>query len=111
VGFNPTISDKAKKAKGKQIRDWHLKRWTSMDLSGIADEINPQVRGWVQYYGRFYRSELTFLAWRVNDHLTRWAMHKFKRFRRRYARAMDWLKRVCQHQPRFFAHWQLVAFT
>jgi hypothetical protein len=82
-----------------------------MGLSGIADEINPQVRGWVQYYGRFYRSELTFLAWRVNDHLTRWAMHKFKRFRRRYARAMDWLKRVYQHQPKLFAHWQLVAFT
>ena len=111
VGFNPAISDKAKKAKGRQIRDWHLNRWTSMDLSGIADEINPQVRGWVQYYGRFYRSELTFLAWRVNDHLTRWAMHKFKRFRRRYARAMDWLKRVYQHQPKLFAHWQLVAFT
>jgi RNA-directed DNA polymerase len=46
------------------------------------------VRGWINYYGRFYRSELRFLAWRINEHLTRWATHKFKRFRKRYLRAM-----------------------
>jgi hypothetical protein len=46
-----------------------------MDLSSIAKEINPQVRGWVNYYGAFYRSDLRFLAWRINEHLARWAMH------------------------------------
>jgi hypothetical protein len=59
AGFNPAISNSAKKAKGQQIRDWHLNRWTSVDLSGIAEEINPQVRGWINYYGRFYRTELS----------------------------------------------------
>ena len=47
TGFNPTISGKAKKAKGQQIRDWHLNRRSSADLSGLAEEINPQVRGWI----------------------------------------------------------------
>ena len=32
------------------------------DLSGIAQDINPQVRGWINYYGAFYRSELYSLA-------------------------------------------------
>ena len=45
TGFNPAISGKAKKAKGKQIRDWHLNRRNSADLSSLADQINPQVRG------------------------------------------------------------------
>ena len=102
---------KAKKAKGQQIRAWHLNRRSGTDLSGLAEAINPQVRGWINYYGAFYRSELRFLAWRINEHLARWAMHKFKRFRGKYAKAMAWLQKVYQHQPRLFAHWQLVAFT
>jgi RNA-directed DNA polymerase len=111
TGFSPAISGKAKKAKGKQIRDWHLNRRSSADLSGLAEEINPQVRGWINYYGAFYRSELRFLAWRINEHLARWAMQKFKRFRGKYAKAMAWLQKVYQHQPDLFAHWRLVAFT
>ena len=38
-------------------------------------------------------------------------MRKFKRFRGRYLRAMEWLQRVFRHQPDLFAHWKLVAFT
>ena len=79
VSFNPAMSTKARKAKGKQIRAWHLNRRSGTDLSGLAEAINPQVRGWINYYGRFYRSELYFLAWRIDEHLVRWAMHKFKR--------------------------------
>jgi RNA-directed DNA polymerase len=111
AGFSPAISGKAKKAKGQQIRDWHLNRRSGADLSGLADQISPQVRGWINYYGAFCRSELRFLAWRINEHLARWAMQKFRRFRGRYARAMDWLQKVYQHQPDLFAHWKLIAFT
>jgi len=111
TGFSPAISATAKKAKGKQIRDWHLNRRSGTDLFSLAKEINPQVRGWINYYGAFYRSELRFLAWRINEHLTQWAMHKFKRFRGRYAKAMAWLQKVYQYKPGLFAHWQLIAFT
>lgn len=111
AGFNPAISAAAKKAKSRQIRAWYLNLRSSADLSGLADAINPQVRGWINYYGAFYRSELNFLAWRINHHLARWAMHKFKRFKRKYAKAMAWLQKVYQYNPGLFAHWQLVAFT
>jgi RNA-directed DNA polymerase len=111
TGFSPAISNTAKKATGRQIRAWHLNRRSGTDLSGLAEAINPQVRGWINYYGAFYRSELRFLAWRINEHLARWAMHKFKRFRGKYAKAMAWLQKVYQYQPRLFAHWQLIAFT
>ena len=94
-----------------EIRDWHLNRRSSADLSGLAREINPQVQGWINYYGAFYRSELCLLAWRINEHLARWAMHKFKRFRGKYAKAMAWLQKVYQYKPGLFAHWQLIAFT
>jgi RNA-directed DNA polymerase len=111
TGFSPAISNTAKKAVSRQIRSWHLGRRSGTDLSSLAEAINPQVRGWINYYGAFYRSELRFLAWRINEHLTRWAMGKFKRFRGRYAKAMAWLQKIYQHQPDLFAHWQLIAFT
>ena len=111
AGFSPAISAQARKAIGQQIRGWHLNRRSGADLSTLAEDINPQVRGWINYYGAFYRSELRFLAWRINEHLTRWALHKFKRFHRQYFQGMAWLQRVYLHQPSLFVHWKLVAFT
>jgi len=51
VSFSPAMSTKAIKAKGQQIRSWHLNRRTGKHLSGLAEAINPQVRGWINYYG------------------------------------------------------------
>jgi len=59
INFLPAMSIKAKKAVGKKIRDWHLNRRSGTDLAGLAREINSQVRGWFNYYGAFYRSELS----------------------------------------------------
>ena len=50
VSFSPAMSKAAKKAIGKKIRDWHLKRRSGTDLSSLAWEINAQVRGWINYY-------------------------------------------------------------
>jgi RNA-directed DNA polymerase len=91
VSFSPAMSATAKKAKGLEIRAWHLNRRSGTDLSGLAEDINPQVRGWINYYGLFYRSELYPVARRIDEHLVRWAMQKFKRLRGKRSRAWDWL--------------------
>jgi len=111
VSFAPAMSAKAKKAKGKQIRDWHLNRRSYTDLSGLAEDVNPQVRGWIVYYGAFYRSEMYSLALRIDQHLVRWAMQKFKRLRGKIARAWEWLEAAKQRQPKLFAHWHLLPRT
>lgn len=111
VSFSPAISAKARTAIGRRIRAWHLKRRSGSDLAGLAEEINPRVRGWFGYYGAFYRSELYSLARRIDEHLIRWAMHKFKRLRGRPTRAWAWLKAVRQRAPRLFAHWHLLPRT
>jgi RNA-directed DNA polymerase len=111
VSFAPAISGKARKAVGRKVRAWHLNRRSGTDLSGLAEEIDPQVRGWIGYYGAFYRSELYSLARHINEHLVRWAMQKFKRLRGSAAKAWAWLDAVRQHQPRLFAHWHLLPPT
>ena len=109
VSFAPAISAKAKRAVGQKVRAWHLNRRSGTDLSSLANEINPQTRGWIGYYGAFYRSELHFLARRIDAHLLRWAMQKFKRRRGKLAKARAWLDAVRKRQPRLFAHWHLLT--
>jgi hypothetical protein len=111
VSFAPAISATARKAIGQKARAWHLNRRSGTDLSGLAEEIDPQVRGWIGYYGAFYRSELYSLARHIDEHLVRWAMQKFKRLRGKAAKARAWLDAVRQHQPRLFAHWHLLPPT
>ena len=111
VSFSPAMSNKAKQAKGQQIRAWHLNRRSGTGLSSLAEGINPQVRGWINYYGAFYRSELYSLARRIDEHLVRWAMQKFKRLRGKPWRAWEWLAHVREHNPTLFAHWRLPRFT
>ena len=106
VSFNPAMSNKARKAKGKQIRDWHLRRRSRTDLSGLAADINPQVRGWINYYGRFYKSMLYPVLRHLNDTLVRWAMRKYKRLRRHQGRARRFIADVARRQPGLFAHWR-----
>ena len=55
VSFLPAISNKAKSKIRETIRGWriHLITWTS--LGKIAEKVNPVLRGWYQYYGRFYK--------------------------------------------------------
>jgi len=67
------------------------------------------VRGWINYYGAFYRSELFSLAKRIDEHIVRWAMQKFKRLRSKPTRAWRWLAAVRQRQPRLFVHWWLIS--
>jgi RNA-directed DNA polymerase len=111
VGLNPAISGKAAKAVGQEIRAWHLNRRGGTDLSGIAQDVNAQVRGWINYYGAFYRSRLYPIALRIDQHLVRWAMQKYKRLRGKPQRAWDWLDAVRQRQPSLFVHWHLIART
>jgi RNA-directed DNA polymerase len=107
IGFTPAISAKAFKAISRTVRGWHLNRYSWADLAWLAELINVTVRGWVNYYGAFHRSKLSLLADRIDAHLTRWVMRKYKRFRHKPSKARQWLNTVKQYQPNMFAHWQI----
>ena len=111
AGFFPAICGKGEE--GERPTDQGLAPQSSNRAGPVQHRRGdqPSSAGLDQLLRAFYRSELRFLAWRINEHLARWAMHKFKRFRKRYLRAMDWLQRVYRRQPKLFAHWRLVAST
>ena len=80
---------------------------TMLSLGDLADWINPIVRGWIQYYGRFYRSKLAPLLQRINTYLMRWAGKKYKRLRS-YKRFKAWWFGIIDREPELFAHWKWV---
>jgi RNA-directed DNA polymerase len=84
-----------------------LKRKTPISLAEIAKRINPVVRGWVVYYGRFYRSALSRVMKQVDLHLAKWIARKHKRVHGSLAQAFDWLRRIRRSVPGLFAHWDL----
>lgn len=105
-GYLPAISRKSKKRITEKIRGWHLSRRVQLKLSDIAVEINAEVRGWMNYYGRFYGSQLKAFLQCINLKLARWAERKYKRFRRKPHEAYKWLVRVASKNPTLFYHWK-----
>jgi RNA-directed DNA polymerase len=108
TSFLPAVSDDAAKAIRRTIRRWRIHLWSGAPLTEIAREINLIVRGWANYYGRFYPSKLANSLRRIDEYLVRWAMRKYKRLRGRRKRAWEFLAGVFAHEPGLFAHWKVV---
>ena len=109
IGFLPAISNKAAKLIRSKMRNWHISRHSDKSLDDLARMTEPVICGWINYYGRFYRSELTKVFRLLDRALGRWAMRKFKNLRRHQRRAEHWLGRVARRQPGLFAHWRLLG--
>ena len=81
TAFLPAISPEALKAKSDRLRGLRIHRRTDLSLDDLARWLNPIVAGWMNYYGRYYRSALDPLLQRVSTYLRRWAGKKYKRLR------------------------------
>jgi group II intron reverse transcriptase/maturase len=104
TAFLPAISKEALKKISGEVRRWRLHRQVGRTLAELARVINPIVRGWMQYYGAFYRTALHPLLRRINAYLMRWIRKKFKRLRT-FKKAHECWRRITRQYPRAFAHW------
>ena len=109
VSFLPAISDRAAKEVRAKIRGWRIHRHSDRSLTDLAEFVNPIVRGWITYYGRFYRSRLMTSLERIDDYLVRWAMRKYKKLRGAATKAVNWLAEVRRRVPTLFTHWTVLA--
>jgi group II intron reverse transcriptase/maturase len=107
TGFGPAVSQTAIARMSNTVWSWRLHRHTSLSERDLARWLNPIVSGWMNYYGRFYRSQLYPLLRRINVYLVRWMRKKYKRLRT-FTRANAAWRRTTRQYPRYFAHWQWV---
>ena len=108
MSFLPAISTKAAKAIRKTIREWRMASTrNNQSLNDLARLTNPVVRGWMHYYGRYYRSRCVQVLRHLNEALAAWARRKYTRLRRRERASMHWLGRIARRDPDLFVLWQL----
>ena len=108
TGFLPAMSGDALKAKSEIVRGWRLHLRTTSDLAELAEWMNPIIRGWIDYYGTFYRSRMRGFLQRINTYLVRWARRKFKRLRS-LKKVKRWWRELVRRAPRLFVHWEWVT--
>ena len=106
TGFVPAISQSSRKEICRKIRGWHLQLKSGQTLERLAEMFNPEIRGWLNYYGKFYPSKLRDVGRRLNEYLVRWVMRKYKRFKRRKGQAWIFLNNYADNNPNLFAHWK-----
>ena len=108
VCFLPAISTKAVKSICDEMRTWRIHKRSDKSLEDLSRMLNPQIRGWINYYAKFSKSSMFTISNVLNRIIARWAMRKFKQFRGRQRRATHWVGRVALRNPELFAHWQIL---
>jgi RNA-directed DNA polymerase len=106
VSFTPAVSAKALKSMRETTRRLNYRNRTDLCLRDISRLLNPVLRGWVDYYGRFSPSAMYPVFRHVNKTLVAWAMRKYRRLKRHKTRASLFLETVAEEQPHLFVHWQ-----
>jgi RNA-directed DNA polymerase len=110
ANFLPAISRDSMKEINRRIHGWHIQLRSDKTLLDLSRILNPILRGWYAYYGRFYPSALGQIWNNFNEYLARWVRRKYKRFFRRKRRARRYLSRLARAHPDLFIHWRLGVF-
>jgi RNA-directed DNA polymerase len=85
----------------------YLRIFLNKPIEDLARMFNPVLRGWINYYGKYYKSELYATFQTANRTLSRWAERKYKKLRRHRRRATHWLGKIAKKEPNLFVHWTL----
>jgi RNA-directed DNA polymerase len=109
VGFLPAMSNKAAKSIRDVVRSWQIHKCTDKSLEDFSRMFNPILRGWINYYAKYYKSAMYKVFHMLNRIIAEWAMRKFKNLRGRKRRAANWLGRIALRDSQLFAHWQMLG--
>lgn len=104
TSFLRGVSKHALNKMSREVRRWRLHLHTRFTLVEVAQWTNAVVRGWMRYYGAFYRSALQPLLGRINAYLMRFLRKKHRRLRTFRKAKAAWL-RITGQDPRLFAQW------
>jgi len=107
LGFDCAISIKSRKHIADKLGELKVHGMTSNSIVGIAKLLNPMIRGWINYYGKFRKSMLHKVFKLLNNRLVRWARKRYKRYKTSIKRAYKWFYEVQKQYPNLFYHWSM----
>lgn len=107
LGYDCAISISSKKRIADKMEDLNIVGLTFKSIVGVAQFLNPYIRGWVTYYGKFRKHEMNLIFQLLHKRLVRWARRRYKRYKTRVNRAYMWLDTIRKQFPNLFYHWQI----
>jgi len=107
LGFDCAISISSKKHIVVKLKELDIAYLTHKSIVGVAKYLNPYIRAWVYYYGKYRLSALNPVFQLLKRWLVKWARKRYKRYKTSLNRAYAWLERVKVQFPGLFYHWRL----
>jgi len=106
LGFDCAISIVSKKSIADKLGELKVHRMSHNSIVGIAKTLNPMIRGWINYYGKFRPSMLHTVFNLLNNRLVKWARKRYKRYKNSIKRAYKWYREIQKQFPNLFYHWK-----
>jgi len=106
LGFDCAISIGSRKQIAEKLKALKVESLSFKSIVGVAQYLNPMIRGWVNYYGKFRASELTKVFRLLSNRLVRWARKWYKRYKTSIRKAFKWLQTIRKQFPYLFHHWR-----
>jgi len=89
------------------MKGWSTLRNAWCKIEDLATEINPVVRCWINYYGKFYQTKLKNFMREINLKIAKWGRSKYKEIRPSELKVIKWPKGLSQRSPNLFTHWTI----
>ncbi|MBX3240744.1 MAG: group II intron reverse transcriptase/maturase [Chitinophagaceae bacterium] len=103
--FSAAMSNKAKVNVRAAIKGLLIRRWATQPIEWFAEQLNPKIRGWINYYARFNKHEALHVFCYLNELLRKWLKNKYKL---RSVKDVNMKYKAIQKvQPKLFYHWEL----
>ncbi|CAN5124804.1 group II intron reverse transcriptase/maturase [soil metagenome] len=105
LGYDCAISIGSRKRIADKLEELNVNKLTFKSIVGVAQYLNPMIRGWVHYYGKFKMYELTKVFRLLSKRLVWWARKRYKRYQTSIRKGYKWLATVRKQFPTLFYHW------
>ncbi len=87
-----------------ECQELAFQNWVSLDIHGVSQALASKIRGWIFYYGKFRRSEMSRIFSLINRRLAKWLKKKYKI--KTFGQAYGRLKQIIKFYPNTFEHWK-----
>jgi RNA-directed DNA polymerase len=106
TNFSPAMSEKAQTRSREVVKSWLKEVKPNEVIMNLALVANSVIRGWINYFGKFYASELWPLMKYIENNILKWGKKKYAKLKHSICKAKDWLQRTKEREPNLFVHWQ-----
>ena len=106
LGFDPSISKTSGKRIVEELKSMKEFSSTHITLEEMAKELNPKIRGWLHYYGKFKGYKMRRLLYFLDKKVGNWLRKRYKRLKSSFKKARTLLRRIYRSKPHLFYHWQ-----